>query len=131
RTAPYRRVSRAGAGRHGARRSTDPGGTSAEWRQRAGRASAVSRAAHPGVRPQGHPSELPRARPNEFLACTAPVVDGFVELVVVLEGLLNALGLESLDLEAAVQRVNRLLLRVELGYQGRPPLGWWGRARPE
>src|SRR5256885_15760493 len=72
-----------------------------------------------------------RSRPNEFLACTARVVDGFVELVVVLEGLLNALGLESLALEAPVQRVNRLLLRVELGEQGRQLLGRAARAAPE
>src|SRR5207244_1345765 len=103
----------------------------AGWGRRAGRAAAVSQAAHPGVRRQAHPSESPRARPNEFLACTARVVDGFVELVVVLEGLLNALGLESLALEAPVQRVNRLLLRVELGEQGRHLLGRAARAVPE
>src|SRR2546427_8928097 len=110
----------AGAGRHRACRSTDRGGTSAGWGRRAGRAAAVSRAAHPGVRRQAHPNESPRARPNEYLACAARVVDGLVEFVVVLEGLLNALGLEPLALEAPVQRVNRLLLRAELGCQGRP-----------
>src|SRR5207245_10316136 len=105
------RSRRAGAGRHPACRSTNRGGTSAGWGRRAGRAAAVSRAAHPGVRRQAHPSGSPRARPNEFLACTARVADGFVDLVVVLDGLLHALGLTPRPREPPAQRGPPLLVR--------------------
>src|SRR5690349_7521701 len=56
---------------------------------------------------------------DELATRPARVVDGLVEVVVVVEGLLDALVLKSLRFHAAIQRVDRVLLLVERGEQRR------------
>src|SRR5256884_5770229 len=63
------------------------------------------------------------AGPEEFATRDAGIVDGLVELVVVVERLLHALGLQSFRLKAVVQRVDRILLRLEARKHDRQLLG--------